>query len=556
MLSRLHITNFTIVDRSEVIFERGMTVVTGETGAGKSLIFDALNIALGARSETRVIREGAERCDISAEFDITNNDGAKAWLVEQELYEEDGECLVRRTLNQDGRSKAYINGKPATIAQIKTFATLLVVTHGQHAQQQLLKKDRQVLLLDAYAGHNKLLDNVATSFADYQQTKDKLAALTATHQDAAHRELLRYQVTELDELALTVDEIEQCEREQKELASAESRAGQADLVLALLSEDGDGGVIDKLARVKQEAQAIPHSERIKESLNLIEQAYIYCSEAENDIRDYVSSIEINPERLQACEARLQQIYDAARKHQVSAHELPNHHETLKNILADYEQFDENKVALTKALDEKLTTFQAHAKKLHTSRAKAAKQLSKAAADLIKQLGMPGAQFSIAVEDDLNATPRANGFDDVNFLIQTNPGQALQPLSKVVSGGELSRLALAIYVVTAEQTQPPTLLFDEVDVGIGGATAEIVGRLLRDLAKHYQILCVTHLPQVAAQGHRHCRVTKHTTKNSVSSTIEYLDNEARTQELARMLGGVKISSQTLAHAAEMLAGEEG
>lgn len=551
MLHRIQIRDLAIIENLELALESGMTVITGETGAGKSIVIDALDIALGERADSKIVRHGAERCEVMLEFDIRNIPAAQAWLAETDLSA-DHSCLIRRIITSDGRSRNYINGSLVTLQQLRELGAHLVHIHGQHQHQTLVKRDQQRQLLDLYAAHATLIEVVQERYTAWRDIRKAIEDIQALQQQAAEVALLRYQVEELSQAELTEDEIERLHTEHKQLANAELLLNQSQTVLAHLADDSEANISTLTHQTLHLLNTMKGlSPRLENASNLLNNALIEINEAENEIRDFVDQVEMNPERLLEVEQRLNQLHQLARKHKVAPEKLNSHFLALKARLDLLESGQSQLNDLHNQEQHILQTYHNAAEKLYLSRQQAAKKLNHLVTENMRQLGMPGGQFAIDILHQIDSTPTMHGLDKVEFLVSANPGQPLQPLAKVASGGELSRISLAIQVITAQAVATPTLVFDEVDVGIGGGTAEIVGKLLRKLGDHAQVLCITHLPQVAAQGHYHLRIHKETRDGNTHSQVTYLDHKARIEEVARMLGGIKITQQSLAHAQEIL-----
>jgi DNA repair protein RecN (Recombination protein N) len=548
MLSHLCIDNYTIVESLEMEFSGGMTVVTGETGAGKSIMLDALGLCLGNRADPRAVRHGRERAEITATFDLRNNPAACAWLQSRDLLRGQ-ECLLRRVLTTEGRSRAYINGSASTVQDCAELGGLLIDIHSQHAHQSLLRREVQRQLLDAFAGHQALARTVERSASDWLRQRRELELLTgARDEQSARAQLLAYQLEELDALALRGGELSALEGEFKQLSHAEDTLRSAHQALELCEEHYSGSR-RALQLMEGEAHTTPAATSARE---LLDSAAIQLDEARTEIQRHIDGVEINPERLAEIEQRLEQIYDIARKHRVPPEDLPSTHTALQSEAQGLAHGGERIAELEASLAELEQQYAADAARLSQQRASAARKLEKQAGGVLASLAMEHCRFEVALTKRPERRPHPQGGEEVEFLIGTNPGSPPQPLPKIASGGELSRISLAIQVVTASTGALPCMVFDEVDVGIGGAVAEVVGRLLRKLAADTQVLCVTHLPQVAAQGHQHLQVTKVSDQTSAVTTLSQLTGEERTREIARMLGGVKVTEQSLAHAREMLA----
>lgn len=556
MLTHLHIKNFVIIDELQMEFQTGFTVLTGETGAGKSIVIDALDLGLGARAEQTVIRQGAERCEITLTFSIANIPTAKSWLQENDLLDED-ECIIRRTISNDGRSRSTINGIQSPLQQVRELGSLLINIHGQHEHQALLKREQQRELLDNFAGHSSFCSQIAAIYQNWRNTQQKLAQLLDPKQDQqAKQELLRYQISELDELNLADDETSQLEQEQKLLSQAEHVIAQCQTALTLMADGDESNALHLLHEAMRHLeQGQDLHPKINAATKLLNDAIIQVQESETELRHYVDHFEFDPKRLQIVETRLSQIYQLSRKHKIQPAIFNQHLTDLKQQLKNIEQADVQIEQLRQNLTQFEADYQVIARKLSDSRNKAAAKLEKSVTQLMQKLGMAGGKFKINFETLKADELTSFGAERVEFLVSANPGQAPQPLNKVASGGELSRISLAIQVIAAQIDQSPTLIFDEVDVGIGGGVAEIVGRMLRQLGQQAQVLCITHLPQVAACGKQHWRVEKQTQKNLTTTQINLLNAKDRIEEIARMLGGIKITAQTMAHAEEMLQQKE-
>jgi DNA repair protein RecN (Recombination protein N) len=552
MLTHIHIWNFAIVEQLDIEFESGLTVLTGETGAGKSILLDALNLALGDRADTSVIRHGSDKAEISVTFFLHDCPEANHWLSEHEMQSED-ECIIRRTISRNGPSKAFINGIPATVQQLRELGEMLVDLHGQHEHQSLLQRDIQRQLLDDYANHKDLLQQVAANHQHWLQLQEQWQRLSSANQDRDSRlELLRYQVQELESLNLQAGEAGELEAEHKRLANASHLLQTAQQVLAVLEENEDSAVhqalnqshgdISDLARVDEQLQPIA---------DLLNNAIIQVQETISELRHYADTLELDPTRLQEVEQRINAMHTLSRKHRVDAEKLVSLLPRLQQERDDLEQADIKLDGLHKQIQQAKDTFTKSAAKLTQSRKKTAKLLSEKISDAMQGLSLQGGKFDVQLETLPEARWNAQGCEQIEFYVSANPGQPLKPLTKVASGGELSRISLAIQVITAQAARIPTLIFDEVDVGIGGRVAEIVGLQLRALGQHRQVVCVTHLPQVAALGHHHLQVSKQTGKDTTITEIKQLDNQQRIDEVARMLGGIEITDQTLSHAREMI-----
>ncbi len=550
MLRTIHIRHLAVVDELNLELDRGMTVLTGETGAGKSILLDALGLALGDRADSGVIRSGADRAEIGAEFLIDERDDAAQWLREHDLDDE-GQCLLRRTVGRDGRSRGFINGRPVPMQSLRELGERLVDIHGQHAHQSLLRSGAQREALDAYAGHPALLTTVAEEYRRWRELRQRLDELQASHAQREDRlELLRYQVDELRALALAEDELQRLVEEHDRLANLNQLREGSQSVLAALSDDEQGALADGLEHIAAELERLQgYDAALGEVVQMVREAAVQASEAGHELRRYVEGLNLDPQRLEEVDQRLGLIHDLARKHQVKAEALIAHGEALESELAELEGAGVALEETTAALAACEAAYAAAAQELGASRRRAAKRLSRAVTENMQRLGMAEGRFEIALTEQEGFS--AQGGERVAFLVSANPGQPPQPLAKVASGGELARISLAIQVITVSTGHIPTLIFDEVDVGIGGGIAEIVGRLLRRLGEERQVLCVTHQPQVASLAHQHLLVSKRSDRRSTVSQVAPLQGEDRVAEVARMLGGLEMTEQTLSHAREMI-----
>lgn len=552
MLTHIKISNFVIVESLDLDISGKLTVITGETGAGKSIMIDALGLALGNRADSGSVRHGAERAEILATFDIQQIPAAQAWLQERDLLA-DNECILRRIITSDGRSRAYINGTPSPVQALKELGEMLVSIHGQHEHQALLKKDTHRALLDEYAGLQPLARSVAEHYRAWQQKQAEYLHFRDHAKELQDRaDLLRFQLTELNELKPQEGELAELEQEHKRLANVDSLISQGQQALTGLSE-GDHSLLDQSRTVLHLLRDMLHEDgSLKEVTELVESACIQLEEAASGLRHYLDHLEINPERYQEVDRRLSAYIHLARKHREDPHQLFQLWQSLEDELAAIDGGDERLLQLEKAAQTARDAYLAEAGKLTRARTQEARKLGKLITSKVQPLGMPGAEFTVELQPLAEGQYSAHGLEQVEFIIRTNPGQPAKPLHKIASGGELSRISLAIQVACAAKSNVATLVFDEVDVGIGGAVAQIVGKLLRELGERNQVLCVTHLPQVAAQGHCHLHVNKQTRRNQTHTDISHLSADETVTEIARMLGGLKITDQTLAHARELIA----
>lgn len=551
MLMNLQVRDFAIVDRIDIEFDNGMTVLTGETGAGKSILVDALGLVLGERGSAQLVRDGARRAEFAAEFDVANLEPARSWLAEHAL-EQDDECLLRRVISSEGRSRAFINGNPVPLAQLKTLGEKLLDIHGQHFHQSLGHRSVQRNLLDHFAGLQKERSETEKSYAEWQSLAGQLQELKEAESDRASRlDLLDFQIRELDALGLTPGETDELLAERQRLQNSGRLAEGVSSALHRLFDD-DGGNANSLVAdsVRSIEALVDYDPELGKVLELLHSASIQVAEAADSLRRYGDSIDMDPARRDWVEERLDAIQGAARKHRVKQNELPD---LLGKLQQEFEELG-NAEARGRELEERVQAcnddFMVRARLLSKARKKAARSFAAEVSDAMKSLGMPGGVFEIALTTMDAAKPW--GIDAIEFLISANPGQAPQPLSKIASGGELSRMSLAIQVIASDGSSIPTMVFDEVDSGVGGGVAEMVGRRLQELGASRQVLCVTHLPQVASLANQHLRVSKVSDGKSTRTNVQTLGKDERIEELARMLGGVEITRKTLAHAAEMLA----
>lgn len=553
MLLHLGIDNYAIAEHIDIEFGHGMTAVTGETGAGKSILLGALGLALGERADGAAVRPGAERADIHASFDISAIPAAREWLEQRELTAGDGgECLLRRSISAEGRSRGYINGRPATLQDLRALGDLLIDIHSQHAQQWLLKRSHQTHLLDAVAGAETLAVEVRQLAQEHQRLQERIRVQQQGRDEYVAREqLLAYQVSELDQLGLSADELEALEAERHQLASGEDLLRSSQLALGLCKE-GEITVASILNQaIRALADAEPRTALLAEADELLNSALIQVEEAASSLQRFSDGFELDPERLQQVQERLSAVYEIARKHRLPPSELPALHQQLRAELDTLSGGDQALEQMQLQLGELASRWLQAAERLSAARQDAAARLADDVEQQLQALAMGGCRFQPSLTPRQQDTPHPDGLERVEFLISTNPGSPAQPLNRIASGGELSRISLAIQVITARACATPTLVFDEVDVGIGGATAEVVGHLLRELGSHSQVLCVTHQPQVASQAHHHMRVEKIVDSDSARTQLYQLDAKRKVEEIARMLGGIDITRQTRAHAREML-----
>ena len=551
MLQHIQVRDLVIVRELSLELASGMTALTGETGAGKSILIDALGLVLGNKVDKGMIRSGRDQAEINAEFDLEDAPEAKQWLQENALDSED-ECIIRRLLVRHGRSRAFVNNRPVPASLLVELGNRLVSLHGQHEHQLMMKSNAQRSLLDAYAGHRQLVLRMREAYRSYRLKEQQLQELQRQSLDRAQRlDFLQFQIGELEQLQLQPGELDKLTAKQRQLANAEQLGEDLATLIGQLFDDEHGSqaglaracvLLERLSGL--DGQLLPAAE-------LLDSARIQVEEALSLLQDYASQIEANPQMLEEIDQRLGVIHELARKHRICGEELP---ELLEKLQSEQDALNNADITLAQLEQEARDLKQASlgaAEKLSASRASAAARLEKAITGSMQELGMKGGKFSVLMQPLPEEQFSANGADQITFMVSTNPGQPLAPLAKVASGGELSRISLAIQVATTNCSRIPTLIFDEVDVGIGGAVAETVGRLLQRLGAGNQVLCVTHLPQVASQAQQHLRVSKSTDGKTTETQIVPLDQEQRVEEVARMLGGVEITEQTLAHAREMI-----
>ncbi len=551
MLTFLRIRDFAIIDELELELGTGLVALTGETGAGKSIVVDALALAAGGRAGVEVVRHGAERAEVSATFDVRHNDAALAWLAAREI-EADGEAILRRVVGKDGRSRAFINGQVLPLQTLRELGELLVDIHGQHEFQTLTRRPAQRLLLDAHGRNDAQVAAVQSAFASWSGTREQRDILLARGRDRdARLELLRYQVRELEALGLKPGELPELMAEQRRLANG-SRLGEgARQALDLIYEDDSFSANAAVGRAASQLRTLTALDAaLVEPGQRLEEASIAIREAADNLRHYLDALDIDPERRDFVERRVATIEELARKHRIAAEELPALLEKLQAELAELLAHESSLADIETKLAAARAQYAQAAAALSGTRQKAARALTRDVTRSLQTLGMPGGKFEATLETH-DREPNADGDDETEFLVTANPGQPLRPIARVASGGELSRISLAVQVAAAGRALTPCLVFDEVDAGIGGAVAEIVGRQLQALGERAQVLCVTHLPQVASQAGRHLRVLKLTDGRTTRTSITDLRGTERVEELARMLGGVEISQKAREHAREML-----
>ena len=553
LLVHLQIRDFAIIEAVEFELSGGLTALTGETGAGKSILVDAVMLAIGGRASADMLRHGAERAEITATFDVSGDVRVRGWLEDQALAGDGDEIVLRRVINQDGRSRQYVNGQAQSAQAVRALGDRLIDIHGQQEFQSLIRRDAQRQLVDDHGGHDALLDPVRESAAEWRRLNAERDALAALARDRVSRmELLRYQVGELDALSLGEGEAAGLLEERARLANR-GRLAEAARAAMTYAYDADGSDAHAIVAraVTQLRAAVALDARLAAPLGILEESLIGLSEAGQGLGAYLEALDADPARQEFVERRVAAIEDLARKHRVSPEGL---NEQLKELRAQLAKLEQSELALG-SLDERLASirlrYRTAAALLSDARRAAAKRLATAVTSLMRQLGMPGGRFEIALESTPDSDPAAEGVDRLEFLVSANPGQPVGPIARVASGGELSRISLAVHVAAAHRQSTACMIFDEVDAGIGGGVAEIVGRKLRELGARGQVLCVTHLAQVASQADHQLRVSKLTDGRASRTTVTSLGADQRIEELARMLGGVEITRKAREHAREML-----
>jgi DNA repair protein RecN (Recombination protein N) len=551
MLTSLYVRHFAVVEAAEIAFGPGLTVVSGETGAGKSLLVDALMLLAGARADSGMVRAGSDRAELAAEFDLADLPEARDWLQQEEL-DEDGSCQLRRVIRAEGSSKAWINGRPANARQLGELASLLVEIHGQHEHQALLSRSHQLALLDAYAGHDGLLAQVRDGALQWRELGARMRKLSGGEDRDQRIELLRHELGELEKWALPAAELDELEASHRRLANAGRLAEGSAGVVELLDGESEFALRRALGRAHAELGKLAAlDDRLAPLLELLDNASIELGEAADGLGRYAQDVDLDPERYTEVDSHLARLHELSRRHRLPVAELHDKLAALRTELNELEGAGDALEQLAAQRERLQHDYTLAAAQLSQARAMAATRLSEEVSLLMTELGMAGGLLRIELEAAVGEEPDPQGQERCELLVSANPGQPPRPLRKVASGGELARISLAIEVATLGKDTVGSMIFDEVDSGIGGAVAEVVGQKLRALGAQRQVLCVTHLPQVAAQGHAHLRVSKHSDGDSTRTQIEKLDAGGRRDELARMLGGVEITRETRAHAKQML-----
>ena len=553
MLSLIRIRNYAVIDELELEFEAGLSVLTGETGAGKSILVDALGLVLGDRSDTSSVRKGKDRAEICATFDCPNDHPALTWLSERDLDEEQA-CVIRRTISAEGRSRAFINSQPATLQDLRDLGALLVEIHGQHTHQSLLQSTNQRRIVDFHGKNHPLLDQVAKLFVTWQKLQTELQNNRRGVEDREGQlELLRNQATELEALALKDGEIIQLQSEHRRVANIERLATGTNQSLEQLYEADMGSAYSLVTSAQRVLQPLAEiDDDLMDSLKLLNGVEIELSEAAAGLSRYRDQLDMDPQRLEWIETRLARIHELARRYRVDEATLETLLTTVEECIQELGDANESLATLENDVKDAADLYFKAADQLSKARKKSADKLSKQVSSQLKELGLLHGKFCVGLKQKTNERADASGLDQVEFQVSLNPGQPLGPLSQMASGGELSRTSLALEVVGTGMNSITTMVFDEVDAGIGGSVAEIVGRRLGKIASGRQVLCVTHLPQVASQGQHHYRISKLTDGKTTKTNVRLLAGAERIEELSRMLGGIEITERTRAHAEEMMA----
>ena len=553
MLTHLQLRDFAIVERLELEFAPGMTVLTGETGAGKSILIDALGLAIGERASQAMVRPRASRAEVVAVFEPGASSAASEWLLEHELDNVERECVLRRSVSSDGRSRAYINDRPVPVQTLRDLGDLLIDIHGQHAHQSLLRRDVQRHAVDAHANHAGALSELGRL---HRRWRELTASIDTDVAEAGDRDdrlaFLRYQRGELESLEPSCVELERLAEEQRMLSHGGDLLDTCARVLSALDDDDPHAVLRRINAAARDVDSMyAHDPGTKSIAELIESGLIQLQEATQALRSYADRVDTDPARLAAVDARLGALHTAARKHRVKAEELEALLQRWDEEIEFLERSEERLSRLREELSAANASYQHAARRVHAARVKAAAALGRAVTENMQALGMAGGCFEVVLTTDFDRPPAAQGADRIEFTVSANPGQPPRPLAQVASGGELSRVSLSIQVLETRDSAVPTLIFDEVDAGIGAGVADIVGTMLRSLGSSRQVLCVTHLPQIASHAHHHVGVHKRLRRGVAETGVAALRGDRRVQEVARMLGGMEITEQSLAHAREML-----
>jgi DNA repair protein RecN (Recombination protein N) len=554
MLLHLNIQNFAIVRSLDIDWRNGMTTITGETGAGKSIAIDALGLCLGDRAVTNVVRPNCKKAELSSTFDISKNLMAQNWLEKNEISFEENECILRRLISAEGRSKAFINGSQVPLVQLKEIGQLLINIHGQHEHQLIVKASEQRQILDNFAEHKSLLDTLQFHFQQWQSLNHESNKLQESQsQRNAQRQLLQYQVNELDEFALTEGEFEQLDNDYKRHSNSQQLLDISLQALQNLSENEQFNITDSLRSTCEKINTLASLDpNITQLSTQLSESLLQLEDANDELRNYYERLELDPQTYQIIEERFSTAVQLAKKHHISPEKLTQFHQKLKQELALISGDESRLDMIYQEIETTEANYLSCAKELNQSRIAAAETLSLKISASMHELNMEHGQFQVSVVSNENSKLTSHGLDEISFLISLNPGQQLAAMNKVASGGELSRISLAMQVILADKIITPTLIFDEVDVGISGPTAAMVGAKLKQLAKNTQVICVTHLPQVACKGHQQLFVTKLTDGEHTETKVTELSSDGRVQEIARLLAGNKITDNSIANAQELLA----
>jgi DNA repair protein RecN (Recombination protein N) len=556
MLTQIHVRDLVTIEELHLALKTNTTMITGETGAGKSIFIEAIELALGGRASINMVRAGKDKAEISLTFDITHFPHVIDRLNSLDLYADSPECIIRRVITSDGRSRSYVNGTPSTLQLVKELGELLFHLHGQYEQQVLFKTETQRDMLDRFAEHLPLAAEVKTLAENWRTLTQQINLLhEKSHERTSRSDYLRFQLEELNALKLQSGEWEQLETEHHRLTHAEELTRNIQHALDSITENEQNNLLSSIHDIRKIFDAIHHVEpKAIDWINTLHAAAIQLTDLESELKNYLEHTELDPEKLQYIEERVSQIFTLSRKHKITPQELISLEEKLSTELKTLECCDDNIQQLELQRQDTAKKYQDAATRLSAKRLKAAAKLEKEITSIIRSLSLPHGEFQIQLEPVSTTKDKdysLYGNEKIIFTIKTNPDQVLQPIAKAISGGELSRLSLAAHLALANRTTIPTLIFDEVDTGLSGATAEKIGKLLRKLGHSYQVFCITHQPQVAACGHHHLLVEKYFKANSTHTSLRLLNNEEKTREIARMLGGEKITEKTLAHAREVL-----
>ncbi|MFT6270192.1 MAG: DNA repair protein RecN (Recombination protein N) [Alphaproteobacteria bacterium] len=555
MLVHIAIKNLAIVKKVDLTLGQGLTAITGETGAGKSIALDALGLCLGDRAESNMVRDDADKAEVVAHFDIAKVKNALEFLIEHELQQDDNpdECFIRRVINPEGRSKAFVNGIPVNLSQLKALGSKLAFIHSQHAHYQFLKPEFQRKVLDQYAQHSSLLMQVAEAYKIYHQTHKQLNQLEAEQQQRLDRsQLLAYQVKELDDFSIGEGEFASLENDFKKLSNTQELIDNTEFAIHTLKTNDDANALSLLQQSIKSLNNIAHfDDSVNDTIESLQNALIQAEDACNELEHYQTRIEADPEQLAYIETRYSGCMDLARKHQVQPEALYETHLTLAQEYQSLVAQEDSLTVLGEEVQTHYNTYLVASKELSDSRTAAAEKLSEEIQVSIREMNLPHAAVDVRVKQELDPLPTAVGNDIVQIYLSVNPGQASDLMDKVVSGGELSRIGLALQVISAKDTLIPTMVFDEVDTGISGPTASLVGKLLRRLGEKAQVMCVTHLPQVAAQAHNQLFVSKVTDGKTTETTLLKLTKEERINEIARLLAGDELTDTAIANAKDLL-----